>query len=131
MGERHRANRLFGVPLPLHSCIRSAHSGTAAPPLQSGADVIFRTQLPLRIGRFWSAILCMGGRTYLGIVHCIMLSMPDSWKMSYASFAFRQNSCRRKCNYVIQTIDSNRLHENLGRRQKHKRLKIKFHRLPV
>ena len=48
--QRHRANRLFGVPLPLHSYIRSAHSGTAPPPLQSGAGVVVRTQPPLRTG---------------------------------------------------------------------------------
>jgi len=64
-GERHRANRLFGVPLPLHSYIRSAHSGTASPPLQSGASVIFRAQLPLRIGRFWNAVL-PDGKTRAG-----------------------------------------------------------------
>ena len=48
--QRHRANRLFGVPLPLHSYIRSAHSGTAPPPLQSGAGVVVRMQPPLRTG---------------------------------------------------------------------------------
>ena len=50
-------------------------------------------------------------RTYLGIVNRVTIRMsatrigqkPDSCKMSYASFAVRQNSCRRKCNYVIQT----------------------------
>ena len=80
----------------------------------------------------------MEGRTYLGIVHCVTsrMSVPRIERVArfvqdvLCEFCLPAKLVQAEMQLCHSNIDSNRLHENLGRREKHKRLQIKCHRRP-
>jgi len=87
-----------------------------------------KASVPVPLGRMWHSHT--GGRTLLGIVHHITLSMSVPRIERFARFVLDGlcEFCRpaklvqAEMQSCHSNIDSNRLHENLGRRKKRKRL---------